>query len=306
MSEPIAFFQGQFVPYSQVRIVPYDAGFMQGTTVAEQLRTFGGRLFRLDEHLTRLRRSLSIVDVAPGIEPTEWRAIIDRVLAHNFPLLAAGDDLGLSIFVTPGVYGGFSAGVRGGPTVCVSTQPVAFDQFATRYDAGQPLQVTKVRQVPNECWPAELKCRSRMHYYLADIEARRIEPGSRALLLDLDGHVCEASTANVVGYSRAEGLVSPRKEKILPGVSVAALSDLARAAGIRVSERDLTVDDVQGCDEVFLTSTSPCLLPVTSVNHRPIGSGRPGPLFAQLLQAWSDQVGVDIRAQAQRFAPSRG
>lgn len=302
MNEPLAYFQGEFVGWSQVHISPSDAGFVQGTTVAEQLRTFRGNLFRLDEHLARLRRSLEIVGVDPGLTTPQWRTIIERVLEHNYPMLADGDDLGLSIFVTPGAYAPFGAGHSHAPTVCVATQPIAFDQFASRYVEGQALVVTPIRQVPSACWPAELKCRSRMHYYLADQAARQIDPSARALLLDLDGFVCEASTANVVAYFRGEGLISPPREKILPGVSVGALAELARKQGIPFHDRELTVSDFQRCDEIFLTSTSPCLLPVVRLNQQPVGDGRPGRLFTQLIQAWSEHVGVDIVSQAQQFA----
>lgn len=151
-------------------------------------------------------------------------------------MLADGDDLGLSIVVTPGVYSAFSCGVRGGPTVIVTTYPVAFDLFASAFGTGQSLVVTDVRQVPTDCWPAELKCRSRMHYYLADREARRREPGARALLLDHEGFVTEASTANLVAYFRGAGLVSPPKERILPGISVATLAELAGQVGIPFGE----------------------------------------------------------------------
>jgi len=306
MSEPLAYFNGEFIGWSQVHLKPYDAGFVQGTTVAEQLRTFRGKLFRLDEHLTRLRGSLEIVEIDPRLSDSQWRAIIEHIVGHNYPLLATGDDLGLSIFVTPGVYAPFAAGQQGGPTICVSTTPVAFDQFASRYAEGQALTVTPVRQVPNVCWPAELKCRSRMHYYLADHAARKIDPSSRALLLDLEGFVCEASTANIVAYFQDEGLVSPPKGKILPGVSVAALAELAVIEGLSFGYRDLTVADLQRCDEIFLTSTSPCLLPVVRLDRQPIGAGSPGPLFERLLRAWSEQVGVDIRQQAQQFCRRTG
>lgn len=302
MTESLAYFQGRYVPYSEVRLRPYDAGFVQGTTVGEQLRTFAGRLYRFDEHLARLRRSLDIVGVETGLSDADWREIADRLIEANHPRLADGDDLGLSIFVTPGVYAAFASGEQGGPTVCVSTFPVAFDQFASRYEQGQPLVVTDVRQVPSDCWPAELKCRSRMHYYLADLAARRIQPGARALLLDHDGYVCEASTANVVAHFPGAGLVSPPKAKILPGVSVAALFALAAEAGVRTTERSLTVDELRRADEILLTSTSPCVLPVTELDGRPVGTGRPGPVFERLIEAWSRQVGVDIRAQALKFA----
>lgn len=302
MIEPIAYCNGRFLPFSQVQLPPYDAGFVQGTTVGEQLRTLGGKLYRLDEHLRRLRRSLDIIGVTPSVSLGTLAEIARSVARYNHALLAAGDDLGLSILVTPGIYSAFACGATGGPLVIVNTYPLAFHLFAEQFDRGQALVVTRTRQVPAECWPVELKCRSRMHYYLADREARLQESGARALLLDMEGFVTEASTANVVLFREGEGLVSPPKEKILPGISVAVLAEIAAALSIPFVERPLTVADVEGASEVLLTSTSPCVIPCTRVNGRAVGSGSPGPVFAKLLAAWSERTGVDIRAQAKRFA----
>ena len=300
--EPIAYFQGRFVPFSQVQIAPFDGGFVQGTTVAEQLRTFGGRLFQLERHLARLSRSLGIVGVDLDVSLGTLGEIARSIARYNHGLLADGDDLGLSIFVTPGVYSAFAHDAKGGPLVCVHTYPVAFKTFARRYDSGQPLVVTKVRQVPSECWPAELKCRSRMHYFLADREARQRDPDARALLLDLDGGVTEASTANVVAYFQGEGLVSPPKEKILPGITVAELESIASQVGVPMTYRDLRPEELAKSDELFLTSTSPCLIPCTKLDGLPIGTGQPGPIFHRLITAWDRHVGIDIREQARRFA----
>jgi len=178
------------------------------------------------------------------------------------------------------------------------TVPLHFAGWAAKYDQGQPLQIVDTRQVPVECWPAELKCRSRMHYYLADREAAAADPQARALLLDLQGRVIEASTANVVFHFPDRGLVSPPKERILPGISVATLQQLAEAAGIAWQESDLTADDVLAADEILLSSTSVCVLPVTRVNGRPVGVDAPGPVYRRLLDDWSELVGLDIRQQA--------
>ncbi|MFO0870047.1 MAG: aminotransferase class IV [Pirellulales bacterium] len=302
MKSALAYWNGRLVPAAEVVIAPYDAGFVQGTTVGEQLRTFGGQLFRLEQHLERLGRSLAIVGVVPPVSLGILEEISRSLARYNHALLAPGDDLGLSIVITPGIYAAFAAGATGGPTVIVSTYPVAFGHFATAYTTGQALVVSPVRQVPTDCWPAELKCRSRMHYYLADRAARQQEPGARALLLDHDGYVTEASTANIVICERDGGLVSPPKERILPGISVATLAELADQLGLPFRERLLRVEDLEQAQEIFLTSTSPCLVPCTRLNGRPVGTGQPGPVFARLLAAWSARVGVDIAAQAKRFA----
>jgi len=303
MPEPIAYLNGKWLPASEAAVSVFDGGFMQGVTVAEQLRTFGGQLFRLDLHLDRLARSLAIVGVDPGLSRAEFERIATELAARNHKLLEEGDDLGLTIFVTPGPYAAFAAvAAHKGPTVGIHTQPLPFGAFAGKYDTGESLVVSDIQQVPAACWPAELKCRSRMHYFLADRQAREREPGSRALLLDERGFVTEASTANLLVHYRDVGLVSPPRERILPGVTVAVIEELAGRLGIPFSHRDLTTDDVAAADEVLLCSTSPCVLPVTRLDGRPVASGRPGPIARQLQEAWSKMVGCDIVAQARRFA----
>jgi branched-chain amino acid aminotransferase len=306
MSEPLAYLNGRYLPFSQAAISVTDGGFVQGVTVAEQLRTFGGKLFRLEQHLTRLARSLAIVGIELGM-PVEKLGEIARELAvKNHALLDAADDLGLSMFVTPGPYPTFAAGGAVlGPTVGIHTYPLPFHLWHEKYERGESLVVTSVMQVPSACWPTELKCRSRMHYYLADRQARQQEPGARALMLEERGFVTEASTANILVYYREVGLVSPPKEMILPGVSAATAEELAGGLGIPFSFRSLTVDDVAAADEVLLCSTSPCVWPVTRLNGRPIGEGKCGAVARRLLAAWSELVRIDIQEQAKRFLNRR-
>src|SRR5262245_23965990 len=121
MVEPTAYFNGRFVPLSQARVPLYDAGFMLGATVSEQLRTCHGRLFQFDDHLRRLARSLDIVG---GKLPDgcDLQAIAGELIERNYPLVAAGDDLGLSMFVTPGPYATLAGpDVPPGPTVGLHT-----------------------------------------------------------------------------------------------------------------------------------------------------------------------------------------
>src|ERR1700722_12845476 len=242
MSEPLAYLNG-WVPAAQALVPVYDAGFIQGATVSEQLRTFSGRLFQLASHLARLARSLEIVGIEPGLPLDELGQIATELATHNHRLLAAGDDLGLSLFVTPGPYVTLAPGSSTGPTVGLHTYPLPFRLWSSKYERGETLVVPDIRQVPAECWPAELKCRSRMHYYLAERQAAEISPGARALLVDAEGFVTETSTSNLLVYRSDEGLVSPRRERILPGISSQALAELAQPLGIYFSERDLRPAD---------------------------------------------------------------
>ncbi len=302
MNQPIAYHNGQIVPFSSVSISPLDAGFVLGTTVAEQLRTFGGQLFRLEDHLVRLTASLEIIDVSIAESTDRLAAIGHELVAYNHALLEPGDDLGLGILVTPGGQPGYGQSDDMGPTVILHTYPLPFRLWHEKYEQGQALAIPPTRQVPGVCWPSALKCRSRMHYYLADREAQSMYPGARALLLDTDGHVTEASTANVLVFRADEGLLSPPHDKVLPGISLTETVELTLQMGQSLTERDLTPEDVLSADEVLLTSTPLCLLPVARLDGRNIGSGRPGEIFRRLIRSWSESAGLDIVAQAQRFA----
>ena len=305
MHEPLTYLNGQFIPASQASISLIDTGFVQGAAVAEQLRTFHGKLFHVEDHVARLEVSLRLLDLDPEVTLDRFAAIAKELCDHNHAILAAGDDLGLSMVVTPGPYAGYGGETRARPTVCLHTYPLPFWSWAEKYRTGQSLVTTAVQQVPWQCWPPEVKCRSRMHYYLADRQAAAIEPGARAVLLDQEGFVTEASTANLLAYRAAEGLLSPPLDRVLRGISLTVLSELAGEMDIPMIQRPLTPADLVTSEELLLSSTPFCLLPVTRFNGRAVGDGRPGRIFEQLIAAWSSRVGVDIVARAQQFATRR-
>lgn len=291
------YLNGRWIPADAASIALDDLGFTLGATVVERLRTFGGRAFEVDGHVRRLRRSLEIVGWDAAKLSNEVRDALEQVVVRNASLFAPGDDWSIGALVTPG-----KSADAAEATVCVHGNPLPFATWAHRYEQGVHLCVVDVRQTPGNCWPAELKCRSRMHYYLADREAAQRFPGSRALLLDQRGFVGEASTANVVLYFRDRGLLIPRHEGVLPGISQAYLFGLADELGIARREADIQPAELFAADEVFLTSTSVCILPVVQIDDSAIGFGSPGDVYRQLLAAWSARVGVDIAEQARRFA----
>ncbi len=300
MSEPLVYLNGRMVPASQASLAIYDAGVVQGATVSEMTRTFGHRPFRLDDHLERLERSLSYSGFETGLSAAELSRISHELVEHNAKLIGANDDLELIHFVTAGPYATYAgmaaASLRAGPTVCIHTFPLPFSLWAEKLRSGAHVMTPAVRQVPAECVDPQVKCRSRMHYYLADQEVRRVDPAAIALLLDLAGNVTETNGANFLIVERGT-IVSPPRETTLPGISRQTVVELAAELGIPFVERQLSVDQVANANEALLTSTPYCLLPVTKFNGSAIGDGRPAPVFKQLLAAWSNLVGLDIRQQ---------
>jgi branched-chain amino acid aminotransferase len=292
-----AYLNGAWVDAKELSLPVGDLGFVLGATVVERLRTFNAKPFRVEDHLARLRHSLEVVGWNAGRLTAEVRDAIAAFVDINAEHIAPGDDWSIAAFVTPGMTANAAR-----PTVCVHGGPLPFAAWAHKFEAGVEVCITDVRQVPGNCWPPELKCRSRMHYYLADQEAARKCPGARAILLDQQGFVGEASTANVVAYVENRGLVTPRLDGVLPGISQQFLFELADELHINRSESDISPEELAAADEVMLTSTSICIQPVVRIGSVAVGDGRPGDVYQRLIATWSQKVGVDVAAQALAFA----
>jgi branched-chain amino acid aminotransferase len=296
MGSYTAYSNGKWVPSAELHIAVDDLGFALGATVTERLRTFRGEVFRLEEHLARLRSSLAIIGLDGPAIAAEVSEEIHEFLRRNSGGIEPGDDWAIAAFATPGS----PSGDR--PTVCVHGNPLPFHSWAAQFETGLPAIVSSFRQVPTNCWPAELKCRSRMHYYLADREAASKQRGARAIVLDQEGFVAEGTTATLIMYRAGEGLVSPPVDHILMGVSLGVVRELATLLDLPFVMRSFTAEELCSADEAMFASTSICVLPIVECNGHSLGNGRPGPIFRQLLAAWGELVGVDIAEQARRFA----
>lgn len=296
MTRDIAYSNGEFIPAHELVIPPQDMGFMWGVTVAEQLRSFRGKLFELDRHLDRLRGSLEIVGI--DVDVQEVAAAAQKVATENYAHIDDGD-MGLTIYATPGISATYQPGAEPAPRVGIHSYLLPARLWANKYESGQRCEIVSIPQVNESCWPRELKCRSRMHYYMADHEARTVHPSARAILLDDNGNVNEASTANVIAYFEDEGIVSPPRESILPGVSLDFVQRLAASLECRFTHRHLSVDELMQADEIMLTSTPFCILPVSQLGDRSLQQRH---CFRWLMKAWNHAVGFDIAAQALRMA----
>jgi branched-subunit amino acid aminotransferase/4-amino-4-deoxychorismate lyase len=308
MTEPIAYLNGRMIPAAQACLPFYDAGVVQGATVSELTRTFHKRLWRLDRHLDRLSYSLDATGLDIALTRDQLSAISEEVVGHNARLIEEEGELGLIHVVTAGEYATYagmaSRPARTTPTVCIHTFPLPFELWARKMREGQHLITPSIRHLPPQCCDPKMKCRSRMHFYLADREAHRTDPQASALLLDLDGNVAETNAANF--FIVKNGLVAtPTTRNTLPGISRAMIFELCATLRIPCVERDFPLAEALGADEAFTTSTPYCLMPVTQINGMAIGTGNPGGLTERLLAAWSKEVGLDVRRQIEEGARHR-
>ena len=298
MAEYTAYFKGEWMPFSQVKIDPMDRGFTVGDVVFDVARTFNGKSFRMEDHIQRLYRSLKFVRIDPGLSAKEMLDISEEVVQRNDHLRAEVGDFTITQFVTRGP--GSSSRSAGPPAVCVKVAPIAFGRFADLFKDGAHGVITRTRSYPVESLDPKVKNYSRMNFNLADLEAADVDPEAWPILTDADGSLTEGTGYNV--FLVTDGVIrTPGDRNILQGVSRGMVFDLARQLNIPLVEEDLQPYDLYTADEAFFSGTSPCILPVSKVDQREIGDGRPGPIVQQLLSAWSETVGMDIVDQALQF-----
>ena len=298
MAEYTAYFNGEWVPISQVKIDSADRGFSTGDVVFDVARTFNGKSFRMREHVERLFRSLQYTRIDPGLSPEEMLDISEEVIRRNQDRRAEAGDFTITQFVTRGPGG--RAPFAGPPTVCVKAGPIVFGRFARYFHQGVHGVIARTRSYPAESLDSKVKHYSRMNFALAELEAADVDPEGWPILMDGDGNLTEGTGNNV--FMVTNGVIrTPTDRTILQGVSRGMVFDLARQLNIPLVEEDLQPYDLYTADEAFFSGTSPCMTPMTRVDTRQVGDGEPGPITKQLLAAWSETVGLDIVDQALHF-----
>jgi branched-chain amino acid aminotransferase len=300
MADYVAYFCGEWMPASQVKIDPMDRGFLVGDAVFDVFRTFNGKSFRLREHVDRLYRSLKYVRIDPGMPPDDMVRISEEIIARNEPFRAEVGDFAVWQFVTRGR--GRWAHSAGPPAVGVFIRSLGLGRFAHLYQEGAHGVIVRSRSFAPDALDPKVKNFSRMNFNLAELEAGDVDSAGWPILLDSRGNLAEGVGYNV--FLVTAGVIRTAGDRsVLQGVSRAMVFDLAKGLGIPIAEEDLQPYDLYTADEAFFSSTSPCVLPVTCVDRRPIGTGVPGPVVHRLLAAWSEAVGVDIVEQALEYGP---
>ncbi len=271
---------GQILPADAAHVSAFDRGFQLGDGVFETLRARGGRVTELAEHLARLRHSADGLKIAlhPRAEERLFAGIAELLAAES--LGSPEGDAAVRITVSRGRFlgRGLLPGVPAPPTIVIQAWPVV-PPPAGHLERGLHLVSSAVRRDPASPLAA-LKTTSRAEYVFARLEARAAG-GDDALFLTLDGHLSEATSANLFTLS-GRRLGTPSLDcAILPGTTRSWMLAWAGRVGLQPFEGRLTQDDLAAADEAFLSSSVAGILPVTRFDGRPIGAGAPGPWTAR-------------------------
>jgi branched-chain amino acid aminotransferase len=300
-NERVAYFNGRFVPESDVLIPFRDRGFMAGDAVFDTARTFRHKIFKLKEHIDRLYNSLRYIQIDPRVPPKELTAVTEEVIARNLHLIDADEDYWVSQRISRGSDSADSVAGRGAtPTVIVECRPLPLKQRARLFRDGIDVIVPSVRRTAPDMLSPRAKTHNYLNLIMGDLEAKSADPESWAVLLDANGNLCEGTGSNIF-IVRGGKVLTPKARYVLPGISRGTVIELAQEIGQPLAEADIDLYDAYTADEAFLTSTSLCICPVRSINGRHVAvDAVPGPVTQRLIDAYAKLLDFDFVAQYKR------
>jgi len=291
--KPCVYVNGEFVDKSEARISVFDRGFLYGDGVFEGIRSYGGRVFRLDQHIDRLFQGGKAIMLEPPITPEELKEIIRDGVRRS------GDgDAYIRVVVSRGE-GDLGLDPRNCHTP--ATLVVIFDSIRLYprevYEHGLELISCVTRRNLSSAVNPQVKSLNYLNNILAKIEVGRAG-AHEGLMLNHQGYVTEATGDNVFICRNGATMTPPLHAGILGGVTRQVVMDLAPEMELPVREENLTLYDVYSSDECFLTGTAAEIVPVAKVDGREIGDGRPGPITKRLMARFREVTvtdGVPVR-----------
>lgn len=280
-----AYLNGKFLPLESCSVSVLDRGFLFGDGVYELIPCFGGKPFRLGEHLQRLKNSLSAVRITNPCSDEEWSGIFHELLKRleeEYHSSNAGHtpdfDQTIYLQVTRGVAPrdhAFPPRVQ--PTVFAMAHPLK-PPAAEILEAGvSAISMADIR------WH---RCDIKSIALLPNILSRQqaIDEGAAEAILIRDGFATEGAASNLFIVSQGTVITPPKSSDLLPGVTRDLVLELIIEHGFPYEETKIKESMLNDADEIWLTSSSKDILPVTQLNNRSVGNGKPGPVWQRAYQ----------------------
>ena len=269
------YLNGEIVPLEQARVSVEDRGFQLGDGVYEVIRFYGGKPFRMKEHLRRLQRSLDGIEI-PLPEPMARIEEICRRISAG--LAEALVYLQITRGAAPRIHA-FPKDIR--PT---------FLAYAREAHPHPPEQTFALKTILDDRWG---RCNLKVICLLANVLARQkaVEAGcDEALFVREDGTVTEGASSNAFFVSKGKVATHPATHRILGGVTREAVLHVVRAEKVPLEERPVALKEALGADEAFVTGTGTEIMPVVAIDGKAIGSGKAGPVTLRLREAFRSLV----------------
>ncbi len=273
----MVFLNGRFLPLEQATVPVLDRGFIFGDGVYELIPVYSHAPFRMDEHLARLERSLAAVRIANPYAREKWREVILELVAKQ-----PWDDQGVYLQVTRGVAKrdhAFPAGVE--PTVFAMSNPLV-NPPAELVEKG----AAAVSAADNRWLRCDIKSISLIGNVL--LRQASADAGAAETILFRDGILTEASASNVFVAKNGLVLSPPKSNLILPGITYDVVVEIAQQLAMPLEFRDVREAEVRAADEIWVTSSSKEILAIVELDGKPVGEGKPGPLYRRAWQGYQE------------------
>jgi len=271
----IVYLNGEFLPLADAKIPVLDRGFIYGDGVYEVVPVYGRRAFRMPQHLARLQYSLDGIRLANPRSNADWDALIAELIARQ-PFA----DQAVYLQITRGVAKrdhAFPASVV--PTVFMMSNPLV---VPSREQVERGVAVVTAQ---DNRW---LRCDLKTTSLLGNVLMRQLAVDHDAIetVMFRDGHLTEASASNVLIVRDGRVIAPPKDNLILPGITYDATLEVAKSVGVVLDVRAIPHAEAMAADEMWLSSSTKEVLAITTVDGKPFGGGKPGPVFRRVWEAF--------------------
>jgi len=279
---PTVYLNGEFLPADKAQVSVYDRGYLLGDGVYEVIPVYAGKAFLLERHLQRLQNSLDGVRIENPHSEEQWTQTINDLIAKN-----NGGDQSLYLQVTRGVAPRdhiFPVGVA--PSVFMMSNPLHPVAESWKIEGIKAITTADIRWMRCDIKAITLLANSLMKQQAQDA-------GAQEALLIRDNYLTEGSASNA--YAVIDGVIftAPKDEKVLPGITRDLIIELAAQADMPMHERAVSESALRNADEIWISSSTKEVVPVTLLDGEIVGSGKPGPIWQQmhaLFQQYKQEV----------------
>jgi len=276
VAEPLeyCYLGGAWMPWREARISPFDRGFLYADGAYEVMPVYAGRPFRFEQHCRRLTRSLGEIRIEDPHTPDEWRRILGGVIERN-----GGGDQSLYWQVTRGA----ERGRNHAPLPEIPRTVFAFSSPFTAQSADTLANGTACVTLADTRWA---RCDIKSVSLLANVLLRQaaLDAGGTEAILLRDGMLTEGAAAAVHVVSGGELRTPPNSHRVLPGTTRGLIEELAGRCGVACQAAAVTEGELRAADEIWLSAASREITPVTRLDGRPVGTGKPGPVWARIMR----------------------
>ncbi|MDH5407783.1 MAG: D-amino acid aminotransferase [Gammaproteobacteria bacterium] len=277
MSEPIVYLNGEYLPVDQAKVPVLDRGFIFGDGIYEVIPVYGGTLFRLEEHLIRLDNSLQAVRISNPFKHSEWQEMLESLLQKN-----SGTDQSVYVQITRGVAQrdhGFPENTQ--PTIFAMVNPLITPTVDALQQGISAITVNDIR------WQ---NCHIKAIALLPNILMRQqaLDKGATEAIMIRDGNVTEGAASNI--FVIKDGIIRtpPKSNHLLPGITRDLVVELAHANELPCEEVSISEAELNNADEIWLTSSTKEIMPVTQLNDNIRNDGQPGPVWQQMYAIFQE------------------